>query len=150
MAVKTRAQLKSENASDFPDNTARMISPADLRGQMDDIVDSALFPGDVSGVVVAVTGTTRSLSSADHNKILDFTNASGCAVTVPSTLTSGISGTPFTCGLAKSAAGNVTVAAGSGATVNAPGNLMGLGTLYGLMTLTEWSGGIFRLYGGTV
>jgi hypothetical protein len=46
MAVKTRAVLKAENASDFPDNTARLISPADLRGQMDDIVDSALFPED--------------------------------------------------------------------------------------------------------
>jgi hypothetical protein len=49
MAVKTRAVIKAENASDFPDNTARLISPADLRGQMDDIVDSALFPED--GVV---------------------------------------------------------------------------------------------------
>lgn len=46
MAVKTRAELKAENAADFPDNAARLISPADLRGQMDDIVDSALFPGD--------------------------------------------------------------------------------------------------------
>ena len=46
MAVKTRAELKAENTADFPDNVARLISPADLRGQMDDIVDSALFPED--------------------------------------------------------------------------------------------------------
>ena len=46
MTAKTRAQLKAENAADFPDNVSRLISPADLRGQMDDIVDSALFPED--------------------------------------------------------------------------------------------------------
>ena len=46
MSVKTRSQLKAENATDFPNNTTRLITPAALRGQMDDIVDSALFPED--------------------------------------------------------------------------------------------------------
>ena len=46
MTAKTRAQLKDENAADFPNNNTGLISPAGLRGQMDDIVDSALFPGD--------------------------------------------------------------------------------------------------------
>ena len=46
MTVKTRAEIKAENASDFPDNSTRLISPADLRGQMNDIIDSALFPED--------------------------------------------------------------------------------------------------------
>jgi hypothetical protein len=46
MAVKTRAVLKAENAADFPDNGAHLISPAKLRGQMDDVVDSAVFPED--------------------------------------------------------------------------------------------------------
>jgi hypothetical protein len=59
MAVKTRAQLKSENASDFPDNTTKLISPADLRGQMDDVVDSALFPED--GVVAAAPGDVNGM-----------------------------------------------------------------------------------------
>lgn len=44
MTAKDRDQLKLENASDFPDNTSGMISPADLRGQLDDIIDSAAFP----------------------------------------------------------------------------------------------------------
>jgi hypothetical protein len=47
MTVKTRAQLKAENASDLPDNVERQISPADLRGQMDDIADSATLREDV-------------------------------------------------------------------------------------------------------
>jgi hypothetical protein len=49
MAVKTRAELHAENAADFPDNTTRQISAADLRGQMDDLVDSAVFPEDGVG-----------------------------------------------------------------------------------------------------
>ena len=48
MTVKTRAQLKDENAADFPNNNTGLISPAGLRGQMDDIVDSAVFPEDGS------------------------------------------------------------------------------------------------------
>jgi hypothetical protein len=49
MAVKTRTELKSENAADFPDNITGLISPADLRGQMDDLIDSAVFPEDGAG-----------------------------------------------------------------------------------------------------
>jgi hypothetical protein len=46
MTVKSRATLKAENASDFPDNASGLISAADLRGQLDDIIDSASFPQD--------------------------------------------------------------------------------------------------------
>lgn len=59
MAAKTRDQLKSENASDFPDNTAGLISASDLRGQLDDIIDSATFPEDGgagSGGITVDTG----------------------------------------------------------------------------------------------
>ena len=64
MTAKTRSQLKSENAADFPDNTARLISPSDLRGQMDDVVDSALFPEDVAnGLNVSAANVTSSPSS---------------------------------------------------------------------------------------
>lgn len=94
--------------------------------------------------VVSFGSATKTLSSADHNTIIDCTAA--CTVTVPSGLTSGLSGVPFTCGLSKAGTGNVTVAG----TVNAPGNLKVLSTQYGLMTLTEFPGGTFRLYGGNV
>lgn len=49
MTAKTRAVLKSENVAEFPDNTAGEITAADLRGQLDDIIDSATFPEDGSG-----------------------------------------------------------------------------------------------------
>lgn len=62
MAVKTRDALKAENASDFQDNVAQLISPADLRGQMDDTADSALFPEDIPGLDVSAAHVTSSLS----------------------------------------------------------------------------------------
>jgi hypothetical protein len=47
MAVKTRAELKAENSTDFPDNNSRLISAAHLRGQMDDVADSAFLAEDL-------------------------------------------------------------------------------------------------------
>lgn len=41
---------------------------------------------DGAPVIEEVTGTTRTLTDADHGKILLFTHASGCTVTVPATL----------------------------------------------------------------
>jgi len=101
---------------------------------------------DLATQVVTEPGATKTLSSADHNKIIACTAA--CSVTVPSTLTSGITNVPFTCGLSKDGTGNVTVVAGSGATVNAPDAKKVLSTQYGLMTLTQWASASFRLYGG--
>lgn len=102
--------------------------------------------GDNATQVVTEPGAAKTLSSADHNKIIACTVA--CSVTVPSTLTSGVNGVPFTCGLSKDGTGNVTVVAGSGATVNAPDAKKVLSTQYGLMTLTQWAASSFRLYGG--
>ena len=106
---------------------------------------SSSIAAELATQVVTHSTATKTLSSADHNKIIDCTVA--CSVTVPVGLVSGITGVPFTCGLSKAGTGNVTVAAG-GATVNAPGNLKAMATQYGLMTLTEFPGGTFRLYGG--
>ena len=107
-------------------------------------------PAGAAFQVVAVTAATRTLSSADHNKILDCTNASGCLVTVPLGLTSGISGVPFSCGLSKGAGGgDVTVVEGIGCTVEAPSGFTVLDEEFGRMTLAEWPDGSFRLYDGT-
>jgi hypothetical protein len=154
MTAKDRATLKAENSADFPDNTAGAISAADLRGQLDDIIDSATFPEDggasapaLATQIVTVADATRTLSSADHNKILDCIHTAGCEVTVLGGLTSGIAGVPFTCGISKGAsAGNVTVIAGT--VVNAPNAFLTINAQFGLMTLTEWPDGTFRLYGG--
>jgi hypothetical protein len=68
MTLKTRAELKAENAGDFPNNNTRLISPADLRGQMDDVADSALLREDIPGlnvseaVVTATDDGTKTLA----------------------------------------------------------------------------------------
>jgi hypothetical protein len=78
MSVKTRTELKSENATDFPDNSARLISPADLRGQMDDVVDSMLMAeDDLPGGMFVNTGegaVERSVGDrlADTVHLLDY------------------------------------------------------------------------------
>lgn len=48
MTIRTRAQLKSDAASSLPDNTAAEISPADVRGQFDNVADSAVMPEDLN------------------------------------------------------------------------------------------------------
>lgn len=53
MTVRTRAQLKSDAASLLPDNTAGEISPADVRGRVVDIADSALLAEDVAEVAIS-------------------------------------------------------------------------------------------------
>lgn len=50
MAVRNRAELKSDADSSFPDNTTGQITPADVRSRVKDLVDSALLPEDVSPV----------------------------------------------------------------------------------------------------
>jgi hypothetical protein len=57
MAIKTRAEIKAETLIDLPDNTSGLISAGDVRGQLDDIVDSAIFPEDpVSSGTTVDTG----------------------------------------------------------------------------------------------
>lgn len=43
-----------------------------------------------AGAPVTETGTTRTLSDADHGKTIRCTNAAGCAITVPDTVTPGL------------------------------------------------------------
>jgi chitodextrinase len=77
MTAKLRAELKSENATDFPDNTAGLISAGDLRGQLDDIIDSATFPEDGGG---GGGGTT--IDTGEPYKIVMLSNGTVRAIPV--------------------------------------------------------------------
>jgi hypothetical protein len=61
----------------------------------------------------AQTGTTYTLASSDTGKIIECNNASAITVTLPNSLSIG-----FYCTLVQSGAGQVTLSAGSGATLN--------------------------------
>ena len=61
----------------------------------------------------AQTGTTYTLQDSDNGKLVTLDNASAITLTVPSGLSS-----DFACALLQKGAGNVTISAGSGVTVN--------------------------------
>jgi hypothetical protein len=69
MTVKTRDQLKSDmdDVANLPDNITGLITPADLRGQLGDIIDSAVFPedGEGSGTTVDTGETYRIIMLSD-------------------------------------------------------------------------------------
>ncbi len=72
----------------------------------------------LSGPTIAVrvvTGTTDTLLLSDNGGIVEFSNGSAVALTVPNTLPQG-----FNCLLQQVGAGTVTVAADAGATQHAP------------------------------
>ena len=64
-----------------------------------------------SASVVALTGTSHSLSAAHNGKTVTLTNAAAITLTVPNTLPVG-----FSCLLVQGGAGQVTVTPGSGVT----------------------------------
>jgi microcystin-dependent protein len=59
MAVKSRTQINTDATTLLPDNTSAEISPADVRGRVQDLADSALFPEDL-----AVTKETATVGTA--------------------------------------------------------------------------------------
>lgn len=61
MTQKTRAEFQSGQETTFADNTSGDISAADLRGEIGDLADSALFPQDITyatrgAAVTAISG----------------------------------------------------------------------------------------------
>lgn len=64
MAVRTRAQLKSDADSALPDNSVGSISPADVRERIKDLADSAKLAEDL-----ATTSANGLMSSEDKSKL---------------------------------------------------------------------------------
>ena len=60
MTVKTRAQINSDADTFLPDNTSAEISPADLRGRIKDLADSAAFSTELA--TVATSGAYSDLT----------------------------------------------------------------------------------------
>ena len=63
MAVKTRAELKSDADTFLPDNTSGDISPADLRDRVKDLADSAKLAEDLGS---AAAESADSFAPASH------------------------------------------------------------------------------------
>lgn len=93
------------------------------------------------------TGTTYTLLSTDSLKIVSISNASAITVTLPSTLSAG-----FNCIVGQEGAGQITFAAGSGATVHSPGDALKTALRYSfvnafVLTNTNGTSAAWRLGG---
>ncbi|MGX7874450.1 hypothetical protein ACVDG5_018310 [Mesorhizobium sp. ORM6] len=80
MTVKTRVQINSDADTLLPDNTSAEISPADLRGRIKDLADSALMAEDVgttAGKLVALDGSGKidaAVLPSYVDDVLEFAN----------------------------------------------------------------------------
>ena len=83
-----------------------------------------------TGVLNAQTGTTYTLDATDNGKIVTLSNASGITLTIPNSLIVG-----FNCLIVQLGAGQVTVAAGSGATLRNRSSHTKIAGQYGLGTI---------------
>ena len=95
--------------------------------------------------VVTVSTTTVTLSQASHGgRLVRFTHASGCTVTIPSTLPEG-----FSMGWTAQGAAQVTFAAGAGATLRNSSSHTKSRALYSTGVLACWAIGVATLGGDT-
>lgn len=95
--------------------------------------------------VVDNAATSITLADTDNNKIVRCTAATAVTITVPSTLAAG-----FSCMVIQSGAGQVTFAAGSGATLNSFGNLLKTSGQHAPSSLIRIGAGIYNLSGNLV
>ena len=94
--------------------------------------------------VNAQTGTSYTLLTSDHNKIVILDNAAAVTVTVPSGL-----GTGFKCDLIQLGAGTVSVAGDGGITVNNRQGHSSLAGQYACVSLKGYTASEFSLCGDT-
>lgn len=96
----------------------------------------------INDTIVSVT-SSRDLTASDNGKVLEVNSASAITLTVPSTL-----GALFNCIVTQIGAGQVTVAAGAGASVNAFGGAKTAGQWAELSVRVRGSAGAAAVSGG--
>jgi hypothetical protein len=90
----------------------------------------------------AQTGTSYTLLAADNGKIVTLNNAAAITLTIPSGLGAG-----FSCLVIQLGAGQVTVVAGGGATLNSYSSFVDLGGQYAMGTIVAPTANNFILGG---
>lgn len=94
----------------------------------------------VDNSAVAIT-----LADTDNNAIIRCTSASAVTITVPSTLAAG-----FSCMAIQAGAGQVTISAGAGATLNSFGNLLKTTGQHAPASIIRVGAGIYNLSGNLI
>lgn len=126
-----------------PDDTALVKDGASAIRTLGSSVDSTVFTGLTTATRNAQTGTTYTLVTADAGKIIDLNNASAITLTVP--LNGFTTGTRID--LIQTGAGQVTVAAASGVTINSKGAALKLTGQWSAATLIQRSANLWVLVG---
>lgn len=106
-----------------PDDTALVKDGASSIRSLGSSVDSTLFSKATQEIRNVQTGTTYTLVIGDAGGLVDLNNASPITLTVPpASSVAFASGTRIN--ILQSGAGQVTVAAGSGVTINSKGSAL--------------------------
>lgn len=117
-----------------------VLSAADYNATNEGINDLAL------AVINAQTGTTYTLALTDIAKIVTLSNAAAITLTVPpESSVAWPAGTTIV--LAALGAGTVTIAAGSGVTINSADGNLDIGIQYGVVTLLKTGTDTWLLFG---
>lgn len=129
-----------------PDNTALVKDGASAIRTLGSSIDTTVFAGLTQATINSQTGTTYTLVLADAGKTIDLNNASSITITVPPN-----SSVAYPVGtridLVQSGAGQVTVAAGAGVTINSKGAALKLTGQWSGATLIQRSANTWVLVG---
>lgn len=96
-------------------------------------------------IVVDNAGTSITLSDTYNNAVVRCTASTAVAITVPSTLVAG-----FSCMVIQAGTGQVTFAAGSGATINSFGNLLKTAGQHAPASIIQVGSGMYNLSGNLI
>lgn len=84
-----------------------------------------------------IPDTAHTLTGSETGKMLLFTNAAGCTLTLPSNLPG-----QFNVAIVQLGAAQVTIAAGSGATINNAGSFTKTAAIYAVCSLLVYSNNV--------
>ena len=96
-------------------------------------------------VVLDNAGTAITLADSDSNAIIRCTSATAVTITIPSTLAAG-----FSCMIIQAGVGQITIAAGAGATLNSFGALLKTAGQHAPASIIRVGAGIYNLSGNLI
>ena len=140
-----RKNSNGGNVGDTPFDGSSFWDLLASKGDQGDIGETGPTGPEPTLNVVDNAATTITLSELNNNRIVRCTAATAVTVTVPSTLAAG-----FSCMVIQAGAGQVTFAAGSGATLNSFGALLRTAGQHAPASLIRVGSGVYNLSGNLV
>lgn len=129
-----------------PDDTSLVKDGASAMRTLGNAIDATVFGGLTQATINSQTGTTYTLVLSDAGKTIDLNNASSITITVPPNSSVALaSGSRID--LIQSGAGQVTVAAGAGVTINSKAGNLKLTGQWSAATLIQRSANTWVLVG---